>query len=111
MKNWQKLEVWQKRCCLTDIDKTSATMKNGNSKLLIRNLRKMKEQETEKQALDLSNVSDWVAVDDALPNHGEEVLTVTEDNWYRITQFGSIGKGKFPSQVTHWMRLPKPPCR
>lgn len=86
-------------------------MKNGNSKLLIRNLRKMKEQETEKQALDLSNVSDWVAVDDALPNHGEEVLTVTEDNWYRITQFGSIGKGKFPSQVTHWMRLPKPPCR
>ena len=63
------------------------------------------------RVLALFGVSDWVAVDDALPNHGEEVLTITEDNWYRITQFGSIGKGKFPSQVTHWMRLPEPPCR
>ena len=60
---------------------------------------------------DISFVSEWVAIDEALPIHGEEVLTVTEDNWYRITQFGSIGKGKFPSQVTHWMRLPEPPCR
>jgi len=67
--------------------------------------------EDKNKALHIGGVMQWVAVDEALPNHGEEVLTVTGDNWYRITQFGSIGKGKFPSQVTHWMRLPEPPCR
>lgn len=41
---------------ITDTAKTSTTMKNGDVKMLIRNLRKMKEQETEKQALDLANV-------------------------------------------------------
>ena len=69
------------------------------------------ELEALKQKCNIGAVSEWVAVDDATPEHGEEVLTVTEDNWYRITQFGSMGKGKFPSQVTHWMKLPEPPCR
>ena len=55
------------------------------------------------------NMSKWISVDDRLPKHGEEVLTITKGNWYRITQFGSIGKGRFPSQVTHWMPLPEPP--
>ena len=62
------------------MDKTSATMKKGNSKLLIRNLRKMKEQEQQKQALDLSNVvesAELVACDEQgtpiIGEHGEKI--------------------------------------
>lgn len=56
----------------------------------------------------LPHVSNWVAITDALPNANEEVLTITEDGWYRVMTYGSTGS-RFPSQVTHWMHLPKPP--
>ena len=59
--------------------------------------------------LDVPGVSNWVAIKDALPNNNEEVLTITADGWYRIITYGNTGR-RFPSQVTHWMRLPKPPC-
>ena len=59
--------------------------------------------------LDVPGVSNWVAIKDALPNYNEEVLTITADGWYRIITYGNTGR-RFPSQVTHWMRLPKPPC-
>lgn len=64
--------------------------------------------ETEVNAV-LPLVSNWVAITDALPNANEEVLTITADGWYRLMTYGSTGS-RFPSQVTHWMHLPKPPC-
>jgi len=57
---------------------------------------------------DAINTTKWIAVADSLPEREEEVLTITSDMWYRVMTFGSTGR-RFPSQVTHWKRLPKPP--
>ena len=62
----------------------------------------------------IGGVTQWVAVDDRLPNHGEKVLTYTPDSddsfqLQRVITFGAIPSG-FPSGVTHWMHLPAPPC-
>lgn len=69
----------------------------------------IQQQETQGNGV-LPCVSNWVAITDALPNANEEVLTITADRWYRVMTYGSAGS-RFPSQVTHWMHLPKPPCR
>lgn len=53
--------------------------------------------------------SKWISVEDALPEHNQDVLTYTlasndTEEMQRILKFGSIGNG-FPSGVTHWMPL------
>jgi len=60
-------------------------MKKGSSKLLIRNLRKMKELEEQGKALDLSNVvesAELVACDDQgtpiIGEHGEKICNCAE---------------------------------
>jgi hypothetical protein len=50
----------------------------------------------------------WISVNDELPERGIEVLTTTKDGWMRIISTG-VSKSIFPSQVTHWRRLPKLP--
>jgi len=99
----------------TDIDKTSATMRKGNSKLLIRNLRKMSEQKEQAQALDLSNVMQWVAIEDKLPPIEVDVLVWYEFNVYicnRLDEDGVVWdeSTQILDGVTHWMHLPEPPC-
>lgn len=44
----------------------------------------------------------WIPVEEELPEKGDEVLTKTSDEWYRLITFGSVGYKGFPSQVTHW---------
>ena len=92
-------------------------MKKGDSKLLIRNLRKMKEQEQQKQALDLSNVMQWVATDKEMPPSGQCVLLysaksgVAEGAW--ISAKGHFEQWRWNAimtNVTHWMPMPEPPC-
>lgn len=50
----------------------------------------------------------WIDCKDRLPEANQDVLTVTEDGWYRVMSRGS-GAGKFPSLVTHWRDLPSLP--
>jgi len=92
-------------------------MRKGDSKLLIRNLRKMKEQEEQKQALDLSNVMQWVATDKEMPPSGQCVLLysvksgVAEGAW--ISAKGHFEQWRWNAimtNVTHWMPMPEPPC-
>ncbi len=86
-------------------------MKKGNSKLLIRNIRKMEET----KQCSIQNVMQWVACAEQLPSHEEIVLVYTysgmdiyqflDDQFYHYEN-GYVQNGV----VTHWMPLPKPPC-
>ena len=52
--------------------------------------------------------NEWISVKDKMPKKNTEVLTITKDNWYRVITTG-LSRSLLPSQVTHWMPLPKPP--
>ena len=62
-----------------------------------------------KWAMDLR----WIPVSERLPIYNQRVLTYNptneiSDEEVRMIMFGSVSGG-FPSSVTHWMELPKPP--
>lgn len=70
------------------------------------------------QALDLSNVMQWVAITDCLPELNEWVLCGhTTDEWTDLAEINQDGKGKIvfwnrecEIYPTHWCKLPEPPC-
>ena len=57
--------------------------------------------------------SNWISVEDRMPNHNQKVLCYRPDSDLHeedisIIMFGSVAGG-FPSAVTKWQPLPKPP--
>jgi len=85
---------------------------------------KMKEQEDEKLALDLSNVTQWVAVSNQLPNFDETVLVYCSIYGRFLATYEHIGdfegekygnwrdfKGNLGIlPPVYWMKIPEPPC-
>jgi len=107
-----------------DLDKTCATMKNGSYRMLIINLREMEEKKQQKPALDLSNVTQWVAVSNQLPNFDETVLVYCSIYGRFLATYEHIGdfegekygnwrdfKGNLGIlPPVYWMKIPEPPC-
>lgn len=94
-----------------EIDKTSAIMRKGDSKLLIRNLRKMKEQEEQKQALDLSSVIQWVETKEELPKRHTKVLLYDVESENYALEFihdFDLETERYTRNWTHWAEF-KPP--
>ena len=66
----------------------------------------------EKQ-LTLTDVSNWVAVEEKLPPKYENVIIRNENNIVstdQISDDGWVYENLCKLKVTHWMHLPKPPC-
>lgn len=68
----------------------------------------------EENNLIIPNVIHWLAVTEALPEHGETVLTYTPttemaEEQIRLIRYGSLKSG-FPAGITHWKYLDKPTC-
>lgn len=76
-------------------------MKTGDAKLLIRNLRKMKEQEKQKQALDLSNVRL------SLPNLEREFIRYGEYLNQCINERGVMTYPEIQAATKVWMETRK----
>jgi hypothetical protein len=58
-------------------------------------------------------LSEWISIDDRLPNRAEDVIVFSEDKFQIDIGFLMNGKwfsdrGELPT-VTHWMPLPNPP--
>ena len=63
------------------------------------------------QVLKKLNETQWISVKDRLPESDELVLTYSEEisgHRFRLI-VPNIHLSAFPSSVTHWMPLPKPP--
>ncbi len=73
-------------------------------------------------------MSEWISVDNTLPKKAETVLFVIdgsiffgyfwEDHWIEDACYVDSGEGtmadfeEIPAdKVTHWMKLPDPPCK
>lgn len=66
-------------------------------------------------------MSEWISVEDRLPENGDDVLCAIDNAWGNTKVTGRYDGGwYYPSTslfsssmlqgVTHWMPLPKPPC-
>jgi hypothetical protein len=64
--------------------------------------------------LPISDVTQWVAVDEKLPEDSEWILLANvDDQWVdrgEMTVTGKWYNGECEIIPTHWMPLPKPPC-
>ena len=91
---------------MTDIDKTSATMKKRDSKLLIRNLRKMSEQKEQAQALSLQNVGNCADIEEPyFDEKGREIKEFAVLKVYHFFGVNEQGRGRKHYYMYKWVRL------
>jgi hypothetical protein len=64
--------------------------------------------------LPISDVTQWVAVDEKLPEDSEWILLANvDDQWVdrgEMTVTGKWYNGECEIYPTHWAKLPEPPC-
>lgn len=57
--------------------------------------------------------SEWISVEERLPDNGETVLTVDNEGYMIVASWYELGGWLLPvcraNPVTHWMPLPEPP--
>ena len=64
-------------------------------------------------AEDFDSQSEWISIEDELPQEDGKYLIITPDGYIKLIQYYEHHGGTFFGGViaTHWMPLPKPPIQ